>query len=196
MALVKFSLEIDWTFAIHSKPNQTKLNIFNDKNYLLPQMPNIVKTKTNQFVKRRPKNVSNLRALKDLATSQIIRVEGYAEENGSIRNSKYQHSHEVSEYCKLMITNSKHMSDCMFFVQSKPLTPKNRNEHFVVFSGCLRFSAGMASHAMVKGCLQQNRKCIVSTIAAATLYLDQEHTNTFGTIPHVMMPSKTIIQLL
>ena len=88
------------------------------------------------------------------------------------------------------------MSGCMFIVQSKPLTPKNWIQHIVVFSGCLQFSAGMASHAMVKGCLWQNRKFIVSTIAAATLYLDQEHTNTFATIPHVTMLSKTIIQLL
>ena len=89
MALVKFSLELERTFAIHSKPNQTKLNIFNNKNYLLPQMPNIVKTKTNNLSKEDKKNVSNLRALKDLATSEIIRMEGYAEENSSIRNWKY-----------------------------------------------------------------------------------------------------------
>ena len=38
------------------------------------------------------------------------------------------------------------MSGCMFIVQSKPLTPKNWNEHIVVFSGCLRFSARMTSH--------------------------------------------------
>ena len=51
MALVKFCIELERTFAIHSKPNQTKLNIFNNTNYLLPQMPNIVKTKTNNLSK-------------------------------------------------------------------------------------------------------------------------------------------------
>ena len=169
-----------------TKSNQTEY--FQQQNYLPSQMPNIVQTRSKDFVNRGPKNNKQLTSPQrscDLRDHPDGRLRWGENSSVKLRTvvEKYQHSHEVSEYCKLLIINANHMSVCTFIIQSK-----NWTKHIVVFLECVQFS----SHAMVKGCLWQNKKCIVSTIAAATLY--QEHPNTFATIWHVTMRSNTKIQ--